>query len=566
MAQLIANWSELKAMHPLFILLIGMAVVLGGIVYFRWHAFLALVAATIAIALLTSKSTIQRHELRDVATVLETEDLDADRLKPRAIASRTLVPERYVVLREVTETGGWLQVGVLQLTLAGNDEVTISQSGELRAGDQLVTFGDWKRVLDAARESVGKRVVAGFGDTCRKIGLLIAMAAIIGHCLMRSGGAERIIQAFCALVGDARASLGFVASGFVLGIPVFFDTVFYLLIPLAKALYRRTGKNYLLYVMSVVVGATMAHSLVPPTPGPLLVASEMKIDIGMALKAGLIVGAISATAGYLFSMWLNRRQQIVPELSDQTDNAADVSLSDDRLLPPLWLSLLPILLPLILLASGAEWSELSGNDGSNAAIDARQGVMFWDFVSDKNIALTVSAAVALLLLAVSPRRDQQPLAQHVQQALAEAGSIILITAAGGALGQVIRQTDIAGVLADLMPTQGASILVLLVAFVVTALIRFMQGSATVAMITAVGIVGPLASVMDMSFHPVYLFLAIGCGSKPLPWMNDSGFWVVGRMSGMTPTETLRSFSTTLTVMGCVGFAVTLLGALFLPLR
>jgi GntP family gluconate:H+ symporter len=141
----------------------------------------------------------------------------------------------------------------------------------------------------------------------------------------------------------------------------------------------------------------------------------------------------------------------------------------------------------------------------------------------------------------------------------------LITAGGGALGEDIRETGIADVMVDEMPAQGSGVMVLGVAFFVTVMIRFVQGSATVAMITSVAIVGPMATTMTLPFHPVYLFLAIGCGSKPLPWMNDSGFWVIGRLSGMTPKETLKSFSATLTVMGFAGFIVTLIGATLWPM-
>ncbi|MEM7316354.1 MAG: SLC13 family permease [Planctomycetota bacterium] len=135
-----------------------------------------------------------------------------------------------------------------------------------------------------SEKPAGQRLAEGFGDTCRKIGILIAMASVIGTCLLESGAARRIVDWTRELVGERRTPLAFAASGFIVGIPVFFDTVFYLLMPLAKAMYRKEVKNYLLYVMSIVVGATMAHSLVPPTPGPLLVASEIKgVTVGQMI-------------------------------------------------------------------------------------------------------------------------------------------------------------------------------------------------------------------------------------------------------------------------------------------
>ncbi len=566
-------------MPPLLILFIGMIVVLTGIVFFRWHAFLSLIAAAFAIALLTSPATLMRHEIRQAAIVVDAGDLNAGSITSQAIRKKRLAPGSYKVIGarpdvENAATEKIKPVGVLRLGLDSQGAgMAIADPGSpaLEPGDQLVASRDWNQISEFAGRSVGARVAGGFGDTCRKIGILIAMAAIIGHCLLVSGGAQRIIDAACSFVGDSRTSIGFVLSGFVLAIPVFFDTVFYLLIPLAKALYRRTGKNYLLYVMSVVVGATMAHSLVPPTPGPLLVASELNIDLGVALKAGLVVGVICAIVGYVYALAINRRWSVVPALDPNTipSFSAEDSPDDARSskpLPPLWLSLLPVLLPLALLASGANWQALGGSSLADAsAVGSTWTEAAIQFVSDKNIALTLSAAVALILLAWSPRRDGVPLAHHVQTALSEAGSIILITAGGGALGEVIRETGIADVLVDEMPAQGSGVMVLGVAFFVTVMIRFVQGSATVAMITSVAIVGPMATTMTLPFHPVYLFLAIGCGSKPLPWMNDSGFWVIGRLSGMTPKETLKSFSATLTVMGFAGFIVTLIGATLWPM-
>ncbi len=566
----------INLMPPLLILFIGMIVVLTGIVFFRWHAFLSLIAAALAIALLTSPATMLRHEVRHAAIVIDADNLAAGSMTSEFINQNKLSFGSYQILRMTSKASEIAakpveSVGELAVVKDDNGTTIVSTSTELETGDQLVSSHDWSQIQNDAHRSVGSRVADGFGDTCRKIGILIAMAAIIGHCLLQSGGAQRIIDAACSVMGDSRTSIGFVISGFVLAIPVFFDTVFYLMIPLAKALYRRTGKNYLLYVMSIVVGASMAHSLAPPTPGPLLVASELNIDLGIALKAGMIVGVICAIVGYLYAVAINRRWTFTPEIeppslpltfiSDSRDNP-----SSPKPLPPLWLSLIPVLLPLVLLAGGADWRALGGvSEAETSVWDSPWIETTLAFASDKNIALTLSAAAALMLLAYSPRRDDMPLANHVQKALSEAGSIILITAAGGALGQVIRETGIADVLVDEMPAQGSGLMVLCVAFFVTVLIRFVQGSATVAMITSVAIVGPMATTMTLPFHPVYLFLAIGCGSKPLPWMNDSGFWVIGRLSGMTQSETLKSFSATLTVMGFVGFMVTLIGATGWPM-
>jgi len=154
----------------------------------------------------------------------------------------------------------------------------------------------------------------------------------------------------------------------------------------------------------------------------------------------------------------------------------------------------------------------------------------------------------------------------VQDALASGGVIILITAAGGAFGHVLRQTNVAVAIQERFPITEGGVALLVMAFVVTALVRVAQGSATVSMITGVSIVAPLAANMELPYHMLYLALAVGCGSKPLPWMNDSGFWITSKMSGMTEAETLKTFTVVLTIMGFVCMAATLAGAVWLPLK
>ncbi|MGI9244339.1 MAG: GntP family permease, partial [Verrucomicrobiales bacterium] len=172
-----------------------------------------------------------------------------------------------------------------------------------------------------ASQNAASRVAAEFGEGCRKVGILIAMAAIIGRCLLESGAAQRIVQSILAIFGVARAQLAFLISGFLLAIPVFFDTVFYLLIPIGKAMRRKTGKNYLLYILTIVAGGTMAHSLVPPTPGPLFVAGELGVELGTMMLAGLVVGLFTISFGYAYATWANRRWEI--PLRDEAGGSGD---------------------------------------------------------------------------------------------------------------------------------------------------------------------------------------------------------------------------------------------------
>ncbi|MPZ17316.1 MAG: GntP family permease [Luteitalea sp.] len=408
-----------------------------------------------------------------------------------------------------------------------------------------------------ARQPAGERVARAFGSTAASTGILIGLAAVIGRALLDSGGADRIVRSLMALVGHARAPLAFSASGFLLAIPVFFDTVFYLMIPIGKALALRTRERYGLYVMTIAGGATIAHSLVPPTPGPLFVASALDVDVGQMMVVGMALGLVATVAGGSYAYLVDRHWPVPLRDSSEMplDSLKTLANRDIAELPSLWASLLPIALPIVLI-------------GGTTLVDGETGGPLGGLlervlreVGDKHVALALATVIALILLARHGKGRAES-ARTLQTALAGAGSIVLVTSAGGAFGGILQQTGVGEALRSLTAT--AEIGILPFAFLLTALLRTAQGSATVAQISAVGIVGALASPGALGFHPVYLAAAIGFGSKPFSWMNDSGFWVVSRMSGMTTTETLRNFSGQLAVMGVAGLIATMIAAALFP--
>lgn len=385
-----------------------------------------------------------------------------------------------------------------------------------------------------------ERVLKAFGETCGNMGLLIAMASVIGKCLLDSGAAMRIVQSILKWFGQARAHVAFVLTGFTLAIPVYFDAVFYLLMPIGKAMARRTGKNYLLYVLTIVAGATMAHSLVPPTPGPLYAAKELKVDIGTMMIGGLIVGLCTASFGLLYAIWANRRWQIAlpPDVV-----AAPSGEEEQRRLPSLGMSLLPVVLPLGLITWGTVASER--------------------WFTDSSVAITFGAFAAVLLLS-KHRKEGETVQDAVQDAIMSGATILMITAAGGAFGSALRQTGVAEIIQH-MGSGPARQWALPLCFLITTLVRTAQGSATVAMITAAPIAAAFMEAGDLGYHPVYLALAVGCGSKPIPWLNDSGFWIITRMTGLKETETLKIVTPMMSLMGLVGLPVVMLGAWLFPL-
>jgi GntP family gluconate:H+ symporter len=469
-------------MDPFVLLFIGVVVVIGGIVWLRLHAFIALFAAAIVVAALTPKQNIEQAVLAQK--------------RPAAEATAR------------------------------------------------------------ANETLGVKLASKFGSTCTSLGVLIAMASIVGVCLLQSGGADRIVRSTLRLFGEKRSPFVFATSGLVLGVPVFFDTVFLLLIPLARAMATRTGKNYLLYVLAIAVGTTMTHSLVPPTPGPLFAANALKVDLGTMMIAGLILSAFTASFGLAYAWWANRRWPTPVRSASDDTAAAPVSIAErpEHELPPFWLAIAPIVLPVVLISARTVADMTTFPPALNRVIGT---------IGHPNIALAIAAAVALATVALQAGADRKALRGTVQAALADAGTIILITAAGGVFGGILQETGIGERIQGLARDYRIGVLPL--AFLVTALIRTAQGSATVAMVTSVGILSAFAAPETLGFHPVYLALTIGCASKIIPWMNDSGFWVVSKTSGLNERETLRTMSVMFSLMGVAGFLIILIAARLFPL-
>jgi GntP family gluconate:H+ symporter len=435
---------------------------------------------------------------------------------------------------------GWFTSDELHLAYAASKGFT---------GKQLDSF---------LNQSLGERVAIAFGDSCAKIGLLIVLGSIIGKCLLESGAAERIVRSMVRLFGEKKAPGAYMFSSFTLAIPIFFDTVFYLMIPLARAMGIRNQKSYAICVMAIIAGGTMAHSLVPPTPGPLYAAAAFNVSIGLMIMMGSVVGLICASAGLIYAAWLNKHQDIPLRATADTsiEELKSWQGKDDSQLPSFFMSNLPILLPVVLIAGNAIV------DSMDTEVPA--GIKsFFNEVGDPVIALFIASIISLFMLAKQYAYKLKELKKPIEETIYSAGTIILITATGGAFGAMLQQTSIGYWLAGIMPDY--QIAILPVAFLISVVIRTAQGSATVAMVTAVSMLTALNTPGALSFHPVYIAIVIGCGSKIFPWMNDSGFWIICKMSGFTEGETIRNFSFLLTVMGLTGLIATMILAKLFPL-
>ena len=417
-----------------------------------------------------------------------------------------------------------------------------------------------------SHKSIGERIATEFGNTCAKIGILIAMSAIIGKSMLESGAAEKIIRALLKLTGVNKAPIGFLLSSFFLTIPVFVDTVIFLMMPLAKAMGLRLGKNYLLLVLCVIAGAVMANSFVPPSPGPLFLVGALNVPIGLMMMCGTLLGLCTITVGYFVAVWLNKKIPIA--LRDAPDARLEditaIANKDDKDLPVLGLALLPAVFPLVTICIRSGVEAFTKPNTSLTSSGFLNGLMdFLLFFGDKNIALLTGAIFALLIVWQQKKTNSANLTTFVQNALMSGGGIILITAAGGAFGGMLQQTGISSRIAEL--TKDYQMALIPLAFFITAIVRTAQGSATVALITASGILAGMAQNAHLGFHPVYLCLAIGAGAKLVPWMNDAGFWIMCKTSNLTEQEALKTIAPMQTIMGLTGLVLTMIAAAIFPM-
>jgi GntP family gluconate:H+ symporter len=505
---------------------VGVVFIVVSIAVFRLHPFLALILAAITVGILSPNPLRLTDQIRE---------------------SRRGLEQRY--------SAGEITTQEFQRAFESIPSETRAQA----EGSQTPA----QQSLDALELTAQE-----FGSTAASIGIVIVLAAIIGQCLLESGAADKITRALLRTLGQERAALSLMSSGYFLSIPVFFDTVFFLLIPLARALRMRTKRDYVAYVMAISGGAVVSHSLVPPTPGPLIMVenlSPLGLKLGTAILGGFLLGLLPVGIGLLFSQWRNSRMNIpfrdAPG-SSKDDLEEIVHRSEDKL-PSLAASLLPVVLPVILIAGHSILKTLD----EQMIVPLGETVLSWTaVVGNKNFALLAGAAFALVLLKRQRRYSFGKLRDRLDPAIMSAGVIILITAAGGAFGKMLYRCGIGEALSNISGGEQISALALIVlAWLLSSLMKIAQGSGTVAMITASAMVFSLSQGIQLSFHPLYLFAAIGFGSLVISWMNDSAFWVICKMGGLTEKETLTTWTPLLVVIGIVGLLEVLILSQLLPM-
>lgn len=419
----------------------------------------------------------------------------------------------------------------------------------------------------------------GLGRTAGGVAIVIAMATIISMALTESGAADKVVRRFLAVCGDrpTGVSLAIVIATYLLSIPIFFDSMFMLMVPVAMALALRTGGHFTLYVLSICAGGTVTHALTIPHPGPIFMAENLGIDVGLSIWIGIVAGVIPVLAGWVAARWLDQRTP-VPVRDTGSVSLADARTIMDRPeseLPSLSAALLPILLPILLITAASVVDVMRQGAARNPAGWAAAGitalggdgqfgriVAVIEFIGNKNVALVIGAVLALAVLARQKRLPFAAVSRMTGPPLETAGVIILITAAGGAFGFMLTQAGVARAVEGWVASnQGVDIVLL--GYAVALVFRIAQGSATVAMqmasVTCMGLLPALEC------HPIYLFLAIGFGATGFSWMNDSGFWVVSRLAGLSERETLRTWTPLLSAISITGIVLTLIASRLMPL-
>ena len=401
-------------------------------------------------------------------------------------------------------------------------------------------------------------ISGGFAGMMGSIGILLVLASIIGKCLVESGAADRIIRSLSRLFGSSREEYAFLSSSFFLSMPVFFDTVFYLLAPLVRIAYARRKRDYVLLLCAATAGGAVTHALVPPTPGPIIVSHTLGVSLSSTFLIGLLVSIVPAfVCGVMYARFMNKRIKVepLPFYGMTNEELEELAARDDDTLPSLFLSLLPIVIPIFLIAVStiAEMVDVFG--------DLKELVLV---IGDKDTAFLLGAASAVLVVVWQKKTSFKEVFKSLEPAITEGTVIAFVVGGGGAFGKALADSGVGGLIATAASDWGFSLLFL--SFLTAALIRIAQGSSTVAMITTAGIVAPALGMVELPFHPAYLVGAIGFGASTTSWMNDSGFWIVSRLGGLTESETLKIWTVQLTLIAITGFAWVWILTKILPFR
>lgn len=401
---------------------------------------------------------------------------------------------------------------------------------------------------------IAATISSGFGNTLGNIGAVIGFGVMMGKLLEISGAAERMALTFLKLFGRGREEWALASTGYVVSIPIFCDSGFVILSPLAKALARQSGRSVVTLGVALAAGLVVTHHSVPPTPGPLAVAGLFGVDLGLMILYGLLLAIPPLILMVLYARRLG--QQLEPDdlevagqaAGEKAQGAAAVA-KDEASLPSATAAFAPIVVPLILIFANSLVTALKAEGA---------WVGYVKLLGSPVIAVGIGLLLAIYGLSRQASREQ--VIHWMEQGIASAGTIILVTGGGGALGAVLQASGIGNYLAS---TIAASALpAVLLPFIVGTIVRIAQGSGTVAMITAASVTAPMLA--GTGTNMVLAAVAATQGAMVLSYFNDSYFWVVNRLLGITDVKKqLRTWSVPTTLGWATALVVLLIASLFL---
>ena len=419
-------------------------------------------------------------------------------------------------------------------------------------------------------------VSEGFGATLGTIGMVIGLGVMIGKLLEVTGAADVLAAFFVRLAGKNREDWGLASTGALVSIPVFCDSGYVILTPLARSLTRRSGRSFVTLSLALGAGLVITHHLVPPTPGPLAVAGLLDLDLGQLIIGGVAFTIPLIAVAVLYARWVGPRldpevraevraevlQEVVttggssavsegpPPASEGGVSAAAVGPEVPAPSPGIWKSVAPLLIPILLIV---------GNTVTTAVAEEGSQVRnIFAFIGNPVVAVLIGLAWALYTLV--PRAvDRSTATGWLIDAASSAGIIIFITGAGGALGNVLRESGVADELANAVA--GWPIPTFVIPFAIATFVRFAQGSGTVAMITSGSLTAPL--LPGLGLDPLVAALAALTGAFFFSYFNDSYFWVVTRFTGLEGTAAIRAWSGMTTVLWAAAFVEVAIASVIL---
>ena len=424
----------------------------------------------------------------------------------------------------------------------------------------------------AGLTEIGQTIVKSMGGALGFIATIIGIGAIFGAMLEHSGGTQSLANTLVRKFGQEKAPWAMLLTGFIISIPVFLDVALVILAPLLYALARDTKKSVLVFGLPLVAGMAVTHAFVPPTPGPVAVAYFLNVNLGYVIGFGVLVGLPTAI---ICGPFLCSRIAKLVEVTTPTDQGEDLTNEEKKLPSFLQIaSLIALPIALILAGTVVEQSAISGIDPGLTKAERNAQVadilnsmpttnQVIHFLGHPVIALMISTLLAIFFLGISRGTSKEDLVEISTKALGPAGIIILITGAGGVFKGVLIATGIADALKEVFI--GSPIPIIVLAYIFATLVRIAQGSATVAMLTAAGL---MASFVE-GFTQPYLALiacAIAAGATGFSHVNDSGFWMISRYLGMTEKQTLKTWTVISTAISLVSFGIILILSLFIPMK